>query len=291
MDIVAFTERHPMKGETVVGTDLKYFPGGKGANQAIAAAKLGAETIMVGKVGEDAFGEKTAEFLQKQGVDCKISREAGIPTGTAIITVSALRGDNTIVVVPGANETLIPKDLEGITLEAGDILVSQFEVPTETVQAIFLKGKQKGTVNILNPAPAKKIPGELMGAADILILNETELGFLSGVEVNANDDQSISEAAERIKGQKQTLIVTLGERGAIGLTPGKVLKVEGKKVDAVDTTGAGDCFVGAFAAKLSEGNSIAESITFANAAASICVTREGAGPSMPTLVEVNQNLG
>lgn len=290
MDIVAFAERHPSIGETVVGTDLKFFPGGKGANQAVASAKAGGKTTMIGKVGEDVFGGDLVSFLQRQGIDCKVSFHKGVPTGTALITVSILSSDNTIVVVPGANYHLRPADMEGVPLSRGDVLVSQFEIPTETITAIFSKGRECGTVNILNPAPARGISDELINLVDILILNETELQFISGLRVDAGNEQSISEAVKKICRPGQTLIVTLGEKGAIGFTANETFRVGGRKVDAVDTTGAGDCFVGSFASRISAGKSIGESISFANAAASICVTREGAGPSMPTLNEINQIL-
>lgn len=290
MDIVAFTERHPAKGETVIGTDLKYFPGGKGANQAVASAKVGGKTTMIGKVGEDTFGKELVSFLEKEGVECQVSIQSNAPTGTALITVSTSSRDNTIVVVPGANSKLTPADLAGIQFSKDDVLVSQFEIPIETVVAAFSEGRKWGTINILNPAPAKKIPDGLMKLVDILILNETELQFISGVTVDADNERSIAEAVKNIRRLEQILIVTLGERGAIGFIPEKTLRVEGRKVNTVDTTGAGDCFVGSFAARISTGSSITESISFANAAASICVTREGAGPSMPTLDEVNKIL-
>lgn len=287
MDIVALTERQPQVGETVFGTDLKYFPGGKGANQAVSCSKLGGITTMVGMVGSDGFGTELLKFLQEQGIKNQVGTNSENPTGTALITVSTATSNNTIVVVPGANFKLTEKEIEKTEIAKGDILVCQFEIPTETIQAFFKKGKKAGTTNILNPAPAKLISKDLLALVDILILNETELEILSECKVDAGDEDSISNAVHKIKNGNQSVIVTLGEKGAVGFIKDTIVKIEGRKVNAVDTTGAGDCFVGAIAAKLSKKSSLTDAIDFANAAASICVTRQGAGPSMPTLNEVN----
>lgn len=287
MDIVALTERHPKIGETVFGTDLRYFPGGKGANQAVSSSKLGGITTMVGMVGSDGFGKDLVKFLEGQGVKNQIGTKPEVPTGTALITVSTTTSDNTIVVVPGANFQLTEKEVENTSISKGDILVCQFEIPIDTIKVFLKKGKKVGTVNILNPAPAKPITNELLSLVDILILNETELEILSQNKVDIADENSILIAVHKIKSSNQSVIVTLGEKGAIGFINDAIIKVEGKKVKAVDTTGAGDCFVGAIAARLSKGSSLTDAIEFANVAASICVTRHGAGSSMPTLREVN----
>jgi len=287
MDIVALTEKHPKVGETVFGTDLKYFPGGKGANQAVSSSKLGAKTIIVGMVGTDSFGTELITFLQEQGVGNEISKIENVPTGTAIITVSTETSDNTIVVVPGANFKLSEKEIEKISITKDDILVCQFEIQIETIKAFFKKGRTVGTVNILNPAPAREIPKDLLELVDILILNETELEFISSEKVDVSNEDSISNAVHKIKSDRQSIIVTLGEKGAVGFINDRIVKIEGRKVKAVDTTGAGDCFVGAIAAKLSSNASLTDAIEFGNIAASICVTRQGAGPSMPSLEQVN----
>ena len=286
MDIVAKTKRHPQAGETVLGNELKYYPGGKGANQAVAAAKLGAKTLMFGKVGGDTYGEQLIAFLKKQNIEVGVMVEPGASTGVAIITVSEETSDNTIVVVPGANLLLAAKDIDNINLEKGDILVSQFEIPIETVTALFKKGKKIGTINILNPAPAQVIAQDLLGMVDILILNETELGFISGSPIDINNNKSIEAAVDKIKIDNLTIVVTIGERGAIVFNNNDVIKIPGRKVRVVDTTGAGDCFVGALAAGLIESKPLPEALVFANIAASISVTRNGAGPSMPSLDEV-----
>lgn len=287
MDIVALTARHPKVGETVFGTDLNYFPGGKGANQAVSASKLGAETIMIGMIGPDAFGSELIKFLEEQGITNQIGVDPKFPTGTALITVSAETSDNTIVVIPGANFQLTEFEIDKTEINKGDILVSQFEIPIDTIKAFFKKGKKAGSINILNPAPAKLISNDLLNLVDILILNETELEIISTSKVEVSDDKSISNAVHKLKKENQSIIVTLGEKGAICFTTDDVLKIAGRKVKAIDTTGAGDCFVGAIASKLAMNASLKDAIEFANIAASICVTRNGAGPSMPTLDEVN----
>jgi len=286
MDIVALTKRHPKIGETVFGADLKYFPGGKGANQAVASAKLGAKTILMGKVGNDAFGEQLLAFLKEQKVDIQIFVEENVPTGTAVITVAEETSDNTIVVIPGANFKLTKKDIENINIEKGDILVSQFEIPIETIVAFLKKGKEIGTTNIFNPAPARAMSGELLNLIDVLILNETELSFISGIPLDIKDEKSILIAVTKLQNDKMKVVVTLGDKGVIAFNNGEVIKIEGRKVETVDTAGAGDCFVGAFVASLSESKSFTESLKFANIAASISVTRAGAGTSAPSLDEV-----
>lgn len=288
MDIVAETINQPQTGETVFASTLKYYPGGKGANQAVAAAKSGAHTRLIGKVGTDGFGKDLLAFLNAQGIDTIVSTVPDVPTGTALITVSTSNSDNTIVVFPGANFSLLETDVQPGDIGEGDILVSQFEIPAPTIEAFFAKGKEKNTINILNPAPARQASRRLLELTDVLVLNETELAVLANQQIDIDEDHSITAAIAGIKSSASSIIITLGKKGAIGFIGDGVVKVEGKQVKAVDTTGAGDCFVGALAAKLAQGDSLAEAIEFANVAASICVTRQGAGPSMPTLEEINK---
>lgn len=285
-DIVVLAHHHPKIGETVFGSNLKYFPGGKGANQAIASAKFGAKTVMLGKVGGDIFGEQLIAFLKKQNIDTKILVENNAPTGIAIITVAGQTSDNTIVVVPGANFLFTAQDIKDVSLEKGDILVSQLEIPIETVEAFFRKGREAGTINVFNPAPAHIISKSLLDIVDILILNETELNSISGMLVDVDSEESIKNAVQKIKNNNLTIVVTIGDRGVIAFTDGEIIKVPGRKVKVIDTTGAGDCFVGTFVASMARGKNFTESLAFANIAASISVTREGAGSSMPNLDEV-----
>ena len=287
MDVVATASRHPRIGETVAGNAVRYFPGGKGANQAVAAAKLGAPTTLIGRIGKDAFGDQLKTFLAAQGIDLTFVREtAGVHTGTAIITVA--NADNTIVVIPGANATVTAAEVAAPTLAKGDIAVSQFEIPLPTISAFFKRARAAGATTILNPAPATQFDAELLDLVDILILNETELGFLTKAEIrDTDDDARFIEVARLLQtGIDKIVCVTLGRRGVLALIDGKPLIVPGRAVKAVDTTGAGDCFVGAVAAQLAGGKSIGDALDYANAAASICVQRMGAAPSMPSAAEV-----
>jgi len=287
MDVVAAADRHPRIGETVAGNAVLYFPGGKGANQAVAAAKLGAPTTLIGRLGNDAFGDQLKAFLAAQGIDLSFVQEtAGAHTGTAIITIA--NADNTIVVIPGANALVNAADVETPALAKGDIAVGQFEIPLPAVSAFFKRARAAGATTILNPAPAIEAKRELLDLVDILILNECELGFLTRTELSDTDDHArFIEAIRSLQTSKdKTICVTLGKRGVLALIDGEPLIVPGRSVEAVDTTGAGDCFVGAVAAQLVGRKSIRDALVYANSAASICVQRMGAAPSMPTAVEV-----
>jgi ribokinase len=287
MDVVATAGRHPRIGETVAGNAVLFFPGGKGANQAVAAAKLGAPTTLIGRLGKDAFGDELKAFLAAQGLDLTfVQSTSGAHTGTAIITIA--NADNTIVVIAGANALVDTPDVAAPVLAKGDIAVSQFEIPLPAISAFFKRARAAGATTILNPAPAIEFDAELLDLVDILILNETELGFLTKTELrDTNDYARFIEAARSLQtGKDKIVCVTLGRRGVLALIDGKPLIVPGRAVKAVDTTGAGDCFVGAVAARLAGGASIGDALDYANSAASICVQRMGAAPSMPTAAEV-----
>jgi ribokinase len=287
MDVVATAERHPRVGETVAGTSLHYFPGGKGANQAVAAAKLGARTMLVGRLGQDAFGQQLRAFLAGQGVDLTLVRDVGeAHSGTAIITVAD--ADNTIVVIPGANGMVCADDVSAPVVETGDIAVSQFEIPLPAICAFFTRARAAGARTILNPAPMRAFGRDLLDLVDILVLNETELALLAKADLAESDEPArFADAATSLATRHdQTICVTLGKRGALAVTGGETLVVPGHHVRAVDTTGAGDCFVGALAAQLAKGLSLEEAMGYANLAASICVQRMGAAPSMPSAAEV-----
>ena len=288
MDVVATADRHPKPGETVVGREVLYFPGGKGANQAVAAAKLGAATTLIGRVGADAFGRELRTFLAAQGIDLafvQATQEAH--TGTAVITVA--NADNTIVVIPGANAHLSAADVAMPLLAKGDVAVSQFEIPLPAISAFFARARAAGATTILNPAPALPFDRELLDLVDILILNESELGFLASTELCDTDDHThFIEAARLLQaGTDKIVCVTLGKRGVLGLINDEPLIIPGRAVKALDATGAGDCFVGAVAAQLASGRPIRDAFETANVAASICVQRMGAGSSMPTAAEVS----
>jgi ribokinase len=287
MDVVATADRHPRIGETVAGNAVLYFPGGKGANQAVAAAKLGAPTTLIGRLGKDAFGDELKAFLAAQGIDLSFVQEtAEAHTGTALITTA--NADNTIVVIAGANALVDAADVAKPALVQGDIAVSQFEIPLATIAAFFQRARAAGATTILNPAPAIEAQRELLDLVDVLILNETELGLLAKTELHDTDDHTrFIGAARSLQADRDKIVcVTLGRRGVLALVDGKPLVIPGHNVKAVDTTGAGDCFAGAVAARLALGKSIYDALDYANAAASISVQRMGAAPSMPTAAEV-----
>ena len=291
MDVVATAERHPALGETVAGKEVLYFPGGKGANQAVAASKLGAATTLIGRLGKDAFGRDLRAFLADQGIDlCLVRDTADAHTGTAIITLA--NAENTIVVVPGANDLVTPDDVASAVLGEDDIAVSQFEIPQATISAFFRRARAAGASTMLNPAPARALDAELLDLVDILVLNETELALLARVTLSGSDDDTrFADAARSLQRREDQIIcVTLGERGLVALVDGKLLIIPGRKVEAVDSTGAGDCFVGALAARLADNQPVRSALEYANVAASICVQRLGAAPSMPTIAEVSAAL-
>jgi ribokinase len=287
MDVVATADRHPKAGETVAGREVLYFPGGKGANQAVAAAKLGAATTLIGRVGQDAFGRELRAFLAAQNIDLAFVQDTPeAHTGTAVITVA--NADNTIVVIPGANAHLSAADVAMPLLAKGDVAVSQFEIPLPAIGAFFARARAGGATTILNPAPALPFDRKLLDLVDIVILNESELCLLARTELRDTDDQvRFIEAARLLQaGTDKIICVTLGKRGVVALINGEPLIIPGRAVKALDATGAGDCFVGAVAAQLATGRSIRDALEYANIAASICVQRMGAAPSMPAATEV-----
>jgi len=292
MDLVAGVTRIPAPGETVAGHSFATYPGGKGGNQALAAHHSSggeAAVALVGKVGDDALGQELLDFYRQQGLATDlIARSAGQPTGTALIQVERESGQNSIVVVAGANGDFTPGEMAAVPLQAGDILLSQFEVPLDCIGALFHRGRSLGTVNILNPAPAKPIDEGLLGLVDILVPNETELALLSGTAITEGSSDAEIEAAARSLASRpdQKIVVTLGPRGALAVVGEETLRVAGRPVTPVDTTGAGDCFVGTLAAALARGLPFAEALAIANTAASLSVQKEGAGPSMPTAEEI-----
>jgi ribokinase len=287
MDVVATADRHPRIGETVAGRQVLYFPGGKGANQAVAAARLGARTTLVGRLGKDAFGAELKTFLRNQGIDLgHVQETTEAHTGTAIITLAT--ADNTIVVVPGSNALVSTEDVGVVPLLKGDVAVSQFEIPLPAIAAFYQRARAAQATTLLNPAPAQEFSRELLDLVDILVLNETELGLLADVALSERDETArILGAARQLQAHSdQTICVTLGKRGLVALAGREELTVPGHVVQAVDTTGAGDCFVGALGARLADGALLRDALAYANAAASISVQRMGAGPSMPTAAEV-----
>ncbi len=275
-DLVIAAERPPHAGETLSGGDLAVYPGGKGANQAVAAAKLGGEVRMVGAVGTDSFGELLLESQTAAGVDVAGVRRMDRATGVALITVFP-DGDNSILLSPGANGCWTSDEardaLRGIG--SGDFLLCQLELPLAAVGAALKAGREAGATTILDPAPAGKLPREVLETVDILTPNETEAAVLG-------DD---ADAAGMI-------VYKRGAEGCVIAEPGRAeLHVPAFAATAVDTTAAGDVFNGALAVALSEGGELEAAARFANAASSISVTRRGAQPSAPTRAEVESLLG
>jgi ribokinase len=292
MDVVATADRHPRSGETVTGGELHFVPGGKGANQATAAHRADAETRLVGRLGEDHFGDRLEAFLHEGGLDLDhVEREPKLPTGTALVTVAG--SQNTIVVVPGANSALGHRDIRALPIATGDVVVAQFEVPLETVEAAFSHGREQEATTVLNPSPAIPCSPGLLGLADVLVMNQTELAFLSHAQTAALEREGdIVAAARKLRAHdSQTIVTTLGAEGAVAVDREEVIRIEGRRVDAVDSTGAGDCFTGYFAAELSRMAPVSAALATANVAASLCVQSFGAGPSMPRLAEVRSLIG
>ena len=284
MDVVAFAPRHPRVGETVMGTESHLLPGGKGANQAVAARRAGAPTHLVGRLGEDPFAEALRNFLSSEDVDLEHTVALpGVSTGTALIVVAA--SDNTIVVVPGANSRLDATAVDDTPISAHDVVVAQFETPQVVTARAFETARRVGATTILNPAPFMPLDPGLLALVDILILNETELALLADIDdasTLAVPEVALKTAETLRATPDQVVIVTLGASGAVAIGPDGAERIAGHAVDALDTTGAGDCFVGNMAAALQRGSDMHTALEVANNAASLCVQVVGAAVSMPT---------
>jgi ribokinase len=289
MDLIVRTPRRPATGETVLGDDFRALPGGKGLNQAIAAARMGAETHMVGRVGDDDFGRQLLALLDQERIDrSRVAVTPGIATGVGIITLVA--GDNAIIVASGANMRLEPRDVADLPLSPGDICLGQLEVPLETTAAAFRRARDAGARTLLNAAPAHPLPHTLLELVDILVVNEVELAALSGQTLSEDSATAdIAAAARSLVENERMVITTLGSRGALAVHREGLDAVPGHRVSAVDSTGAGDCFVGVLAAALVTGASYKLALARANAAAALSVQRPGAAPSMPTAAELRQS--
>lgn len=292
MDIVLKVERMVKSGETILAKGFDKIPGGKGANQAVAARRLGANVYMVGKVGNDDNGQKLVEALKNDNVNLEyLYTDEKEPTGMAIIPVDD-EGNNSIIVVSGSNMTITSEDIKKSekAIVNSKVLITQFETPVEGSIEAFKMAKEKGVITILNPAPARKVPEELLKYTDIIAPNETEAYELTGIKVDSKD--KIKEAAKTFldKGVK-FVIITLGERGAALVSKDEFCIVPAHKVKAIDTTAAGDSFIGGVATKLCDEESLnyevlTKAVTFANKVSSIVVQRKGAQTSLPTLEEV-----
>ena len=287
MDLVTRASRLPRAGETLIGQTFTTVPGGKGANQAVASARLGADVSMIGCVGADAYGIQLRDALLVEGIDCRAVSTVEGSSGVALIVVDDT-SQNAIVIVAGSNGELTPASLQAFdtVLQAANVIVCQLEVPMATVGYALKRGRELGKTVILNPAPASApLPAEWYASIDYLIPNESEAGALSGVTVDSLDSARLA-ATRLIQAGAGKVIITLGPQGLL-FSDGLVFEhLVAPKVKAVDTTAAGDTFVGGFAAALANGESEAEAIRFGQVAAALSVTRAGAQPSIPTLHDV-----
>ena len=287
VDLVTYVDRMPVWGETIAAPRFEMSHGGKGANQAVAAAKLGAAVVMVSKVGDDMLGDGVLQNFERTGVDARhVERVAGQSTGTATILVDR-SGDNCILIVKGANGDLTPEDVEraGDDLKTCDLILTQLEVPLETVYATLAFGKRHGVKTALNPAPAIR-DLDMMRAreASFLMPNETELAILTGLPVES--EAEVAAAAHSLVAQGvEAIIVTLGARGSLLATAKGARRIAPVKVEAIDTTGAGDAFIGSFARYLAAGLSLDAALAEATRYAAFSVTRRGAQKSFATEAE------
>ncbi|MFF9022901.1 ribokinase [Streptomyces eurythermus] len=283
-DLVIGVERRPAAGETVLGGDLAVHPGGKGANQAVAAARLEARTALLARVGDDGHGRLLLDSLRAAGVDTVGVLVGGAPTGVALITVDP-SGDNSIVVSPGANGRLRPEDVRTATslFHASRVVSAQLEIPLETVVEV-VRNLAPGSRFVLNPSPPRELPTEVLAACDPLIVNEHEARVILG-DALVGDDPADWARLLLAKGPR-SVVVTLGARGALVCDGSGTALVPSVKVDAVDTTGAGDAFTAALAWRLGAGAGLAEAAAYAARVGAAAVTRRGAQESYPTAAEV-----
>lgn len=286
-DMVFTTSIMPQTGETVTGSSFEILPGGKGGNQAVAAARAGAKVHFISKVGMDDLGQAAIQNYQKDSIDTQYIRPTQIAaTGTAMILVDSSTGDNSIVVVPGANAQLLPEDLEPAreVFQTADVLLVQLEIPLKTVKKALELAREYQIKTILNPAPAQNLPEDLLRLVDYITPNETETELLTGI--SPKNEHNRKQAARILQKHTKHVLITLGSTGVF-LCDAKAAEalVPTTRVQAIDTTAAGDIFNGYLAAFLAEGKELMEAVELANRAAAISVTRKGAQPSIPFLWE------
>jgi ribokinase len=287
-DMVIKTQKLPAPGETILGGTFLMNPGGKGANQAVAAARLGGKVTFITKRGNDLFGNQAVGLLMREGIDTQyIIKDPDLPSGVALITVDSA-GENIIVVAPGSNGNLLQEDIPSSILGSGnfDILLLQLEIPISTVEYAAVTAMKNNTKVILNPAPACQLSDNLLKHTWLITPNETEAEIISGVKITDIPSAERAAVIIRKRGVKN-VIITLGETGAYVKSEEYTGLIPGIKVIPVDTTAAGDVFNGAIAVAISEGRGLQEAVIFANKAASISVTRMGAQASVPYRNELN----
>ena len=282
-DFVLKVERRPRPGETVTNAELSTHNGGKGANQAAAAALLGASVTILGRVGDDEFGEPLVRALEEKGIDTGlVERASGASTGAALITVTP-DGENAITVAPGANRSLAPEDVDAAAGAIGDarVLVVQMEIPVESVLRAVEVAAERGTRALVNLAPTFEVPRGLLEKLDPLVVNEHEAAFLLGSVVEGVDG-ALSAAPKLLSLGPRSAVITVGEAGAVFASGDSTEHLSAPEVDVVDTTGAGDAFVGALATQLARDAQLEEAVAYAVRAGAAAVTREGAQGALPT---------
>jgi ribokinase len=291
VDLIMKMDRLPEEGETI--TDARFFQvfGGKGANQAVGAVRAGGNTAFINCVGDDAYTPQMLKNFRNDGLDIRfVFQETGIASGHALVMIGG-EGNNYLSVAPGANYKLTPELIERAlpVIDEAAMIVMQYEIPAETIQYVFGICERKGIPVLWNFAPARAFDLSYLAKTAILVVNETEAAFLCGQRVET--DEEIKKAAQKLRELGAALvIITLGKRGAFALSSGEKVSVPAFKVNAVDTTSAGDVFCGSFAVAQIEGQSLTDSLRFASAASAICVTRIGAQPSAPTRKEIDEFL-
>jgi len=286
-DVVVHADRPPREGENVLATNLKFFPGGKGANQAVAVKRLGAKVTFIGAVGKDIIGDFLVGHLEASGIDTHwVRREAVRSSGCAFISIYP-SGNNSIVVDPGANHTLTPADIERAqeSIAEADAVLTVFEIPMATVEAVLRAGRKAGKLTVLDAGPPRRVSTELLKLADIVSPNETELEALSKEAVSGRE--SVRKAATKLLGLgAETVVVKMGSDGAMLVTAEGATHFPASKIKAVDPTAAGDAFTAALTVRLAMGEKMEDAIRYANLAGALAVTKLGALPSLPTREEV-----
>ncbi|GIW25362.1 MAG: ribokinase [Meiothermus sp.] len=301
MDLVVRVKRHPLPGETLLGSDYETHYGGKGANQAVAAARMlkrttskasaaptqGIGVRMIGRVGQDEFGSQLRNALKREGINVNATIPIAAPTGVAFIAVND-EGQNTIIVSPGANHRLRPENLSPAEFEGAKVVVLQLEIPLETVRRAAELGRQAGARVILNAAPAQKLPDKVLEYVDILVVNASEALGLTGVLPDS--PEMALEVAQVLGAKVPTVIITLGEQGAVWVAPEGSGYQPVPKVEALDTTGAGDAFIGALATAICEGQALPQAVQLGCVAGALAVTKVGAQSSLPWREDVSARL-
>lgn len=281
-------DRLPRSGETLLGTGYRVDYGGKGSNQAVGCARLGARIRFVAKIGKDSFGEMALRLYRDEGIDTTWVQQTGVaPTGVGFITVEGSSGHNCIVLDPGANELLTAEDVAACRagLESSAIVLTQLEIPVEAAEAALALGRAGGAITILNPAPVRPLPSSVLALVDVLTPNETEAKVLAGESPDATIEPAAVARRLIHKGVKQ-VVMTLGEKGAVIVTPSCVCHIPAVSVRALDTTGAGDAFNAGLAMALAAGATLEEGVQFAAVTGGMAVIREGVIPSLPHRDEV-----